>query len=246
VEQEPKQKQTTKHTTKPTHHFQSSRRNIITTRRNNNGPATDILIIDTGGGTQPTITERAWKVTHRHNIIMMMQGYQNKGPPLECPIVNALTKAQIPGWPDPVIFEVNHATLIKDQGEFESLVVPFEMMKHGIKVDMTPSKYGGTNSISICGEVIPYIYDDEKLFWEISKPTQDDLDTLRWIELTPPVLLGENRARRIMKEKKPHNIPWVEWRKRLAMLPDEVVKKTVLEATTQFYMQVENENRSEP
>jgi hypothetical protein len=44
----------------------------------------------------------------------------------------------------------------------------------------------------------------------------------------------------------PHNIPWDKWRCRLAMLPEDVVKQTVLDVTTQLYMSVENENCNEP
>ena len=203
-----------------------------------------VLIIDTGGGMKPTITAKAWRITHKYNITM--SSYQSKAPPQECIVVNAITKAQLPGRTDPVIFEVNYATLIEDEDEFESLVVPFEMMKHGIKVDMTPRNYGGKGGITVDGKVLPYLFDNEKLFWEISKPTRDDMDTLKWIELNPPALLGEERIRRRKKIEKPHDIPWDEWRRRLAMLPEDVVKRTVLDATSQLYMEVENENRTKP
>jgi hypothetical protein len=113
--------------------------------------------------------------------------------------------------------------LIDDNEEYESLVVPFDMMKHGIKVGMVPPKYGGTGGITVEGELLPCCFDNEKLYWHISKPTQDDMDTLRWIELNPPALLGEERIRRRKKVEVPHNIPWEEWRRRLAILPDDVV-----------------------
>ena len=120
-------------------------------------------------------------------------------------------------------------------------------MKHGVKIDMIPSKYGGTGAIKIDDEVLPYLFDDEKLYWKISKPTQDDMDVLRWFELTPPNILGETRIRRQSKKAlMPHGIPWEEWQRRLGMLPEDVVKRTVLDATTQLYMEIENENRSEP
>jgi hypothetical protein len=102
---------------------------------------THVLIIDTGGGVTPTITANAWKVTHTYNVTMSMLGYQSKEPPQECKVVNAITKVTIPGREEAVIFDVNYATLIMDDAEYESLVVPFEMMKHGIKVDMVPPKY---------------------------------------------------------------------------------------------------------
>jgi hypothetical protein len=65
-------------------------------------------------------------------------GYQSKELPQECKVVNAITKVTIPGREEPVIFEVNYATLVMEDAKYESLVVPFDMMKHGIKVDMVP------------------------------------------------------------------------------------------------------------
>jgi hypothetical protein len=61
-------------------------------------------------------------------------------------------------------------------------------------------------------------------------------NALRWIELNPPALIGEECIRRRKKIDVPHNIPWEEWRRRLAMLPEDVVKRTVLDATTQLYI----------
>ena len=107
-------------------------------RRKPNEPQEQVLIVDTGGGTQPTITKRAWKVMFRHNTMISMQGYQSKASPQICAVVNATTKVTIPGREDPVIFEVNYATLIEDDNELESLVVPFTMMRHGIQLDMIP------------------------------------------------------------------------------------------------------------
>jgi hypothetical protein len=122
-----------------------------------------VLIIDTGGGVTPTITANAWKVTHTYNVTMSMLGYNSKEPLQECKVVNAITKVTIPGQEEPVIFKVNYATLVMDNTEYESLVVPFDMMKHGIKVDMVPPKYGGTGGITVDAEFLPYCFDNEKL-----------------------------------------------------------------------------------
>jgi hypothetical protein len=147
--------------------------------------------MDTGGGTTPTITANAWKITHQYNVTMSMSGYQSQDPPMECAVAKAVTKVKIPGRMDPVIFEVHYATLIKDEDKFESLLVPFEMMKQGMKIDMILPKYGGTGSILVDGETLLFMFDDEKLYWEISMPTCDDMDTLKWFELNLPALLGE-------------------------------------------------------
>jgi hypothetical protein len=197
--------------------------------------AQHVFILDIGGGTTPTIAANAWKITHRYNVTMPMSGA----------VVNTVTKVEIPGE-DLVIFEVHYATLIKDEDEFESLLVPFEIMKHAVKIDMIPPKYGGTGSILVDGETLPFMFDNEKLYWEISMPTCDDMDTLKWFELNPPALLGETHIRCHKQQNQPHHILWEEWHRCLAMLPEDVVKRTVLEATTQLYMEVENENRNEP
>jgi hypothetical protein len=241
----------------PLLHYVSKRRRIydhknkkyahesITTRRTSQTQQ-HVLIIDTGGGIQPTITTNAWRVTHKYNATISLSGYQSQEPPIQCPVVNAVTKATIPGRDEPVIFEVNYATLVEDERELESLVVPFGMMQHGIQMDLTPPKYGGKGSITIDDEQLRYEFDDEKIFWKIEKPTQDELDTLKWVELNQPKLMGEMVRRKTKTHAPSSNIPWEEWRRRLAMMPEDVVRRTVLDATTQLYMNVENENRDEP
>jgi hypothetical protein len=67
-----------------------------------------VLTMDTGGGVNPTIMANAWRVTHKCNVTMSMLGYQSKDPLMECAMVNAVTKVQIPGQMDPVIFEVHY------------------------------------------------------------------------------------------------------------------------------------------
>ena len=203
----------------------------------------DMLVIDTGGGRNATITTRAWKVLQRTNHRTAMHGYQDKGPPKVYPIVNAVTKVEIRGKDLPVLFAINYATLLDDPTENESLCVPFDLMRHGIHVDLTPATLGGTGGIKIEDQFLPFEFDNEKLFYNISKPTQDDLDTLEWFELTSPCPI--TTSRRNKKKILPEDIPIGEWRKRLAMLPEDVVRKT-LDATTQFYMETEAENRQDP
>jgi hypothetical protein len=209
-------------------------------------PEIDVLIIDTAGGNTPTITARAWKVTHRTNHRTAIRGYQEKGPGKVCPIVHAITKATIPGRAEPVLFGVNYATLIDDQDEHESLIVPFDMMRHGIPMDMTPATLGGTGGMTVDDEFFPFEFDNEKLFWEISKPNKEELDTLEFFELTSPLpAIINNVHRRPKSEIHASPVPMSEWRKRLGMVPEEVVHRT-LENTTQYYLSVESETRQDP
>eukprot|EP00957_Ditylum_brightwellii_P182530 13904300-Ditylum_brightwellii.AAC.1 len=52
-------------------------------------------------------------------------------------------------------------------------------------------------------------------------------------------------ARRKKKFRSPSNISMNKWRKRFAMLPDQVVDKT-LENSTCYYLNIESENRQDP
>src|SRR4051812_26825013 len=102
----------------------------------------DILVVDIGGGMNATITKRAWKILHYTNHHTTMVGYQDKGNPQVCEVVNAVTKARIIGRDTPILLLINYATLLNDEEERESLCVPFQSMKHGVTFDMTPTSFG--------------------------------------------------------------------------------------------------------
>ena len=68
------------------------------------------------------MTKPAWKVMEDTNHVCCLAGYQSKEYK-KWPIVNAVTKATIPGWDDPILLWINYATIIDDPDEVESLVV---------------------------------------------------------------------------------------------------------------------------
>jgi hypothetical protein len=115
-----------------------------------------------------------------------MVGYQDKGSPQICEIVNAVTKAIIMGRDCPVLLLMNYTTMLNDDQEQESLCVPFQSMKHGILFDLTPTSFGGKGGMKVDDKFIPFKYDNEKLYLNISKPTSEDLDILEWFELSSP------------------------------------------------------------
>ena len=208
----------------------------------------DILILDTGGGKNSTITTSAWHVFERTNHVQEVRGYGEKGEGRTCAIVNAATKAWIKDRDIPVILILNYATLNEDPEERESLVVPFEMMRHGIETDLTPVGLGGTGSMVLQDEEFPFEWDKEKLFIRISKPDEGDLEELEIIELNSPVpdmAMDMNSIRRGRKGRIHNGVTLEEWRKRLAMLPERVVKKTLANCTN-LYFNVEVENRQDP
>jgi hypothetical protein len=89
--------------------------------------------------------------------------------------------------------------------------------------------------------------DKEKLYINISKPTEADLSSLEWFELTAPNpdLAARTRRKRQGPTETPGDLPLAEWRRRLGMLPEDVVRKT-LQNTTQFYLNPSIENRQDP
>ena len=97
------------------------------------------------------------------------------------------------------------------------------------------------------GETFPFQWDKEKIYLNISKPTDADLATLEWFELTSPNpdLAARIRRKRQGKTETPGNIPISEWRRRLGMIPEDVVRKT-LANTTHFHLNPAIENRQDP
>ena len=88
-------------------------------------------------------------------------------------------------------------------------------MRHGIFMDLTPSKDGGLGGMTVEGQFFPFEYDDEKLFLRIEKPTREDFDYYDCIELTSPndtILLNSVHSRRSKKKLVHEDIPIVECR----------------------------------
>ena len=172
---------------------------------------------------------------------MQLSRYQDKSKPYIYSIVNTVTKVELESGRE-IIILMNNATMLTDQEERESLCIPFDMMRHGVMVDIIPIQYGGTQSISVEGERLQCKYDEEKCFYKITKPNKEEIETLPAYEITSPHFYNtSNTAHRTSKLVIPGSIPISEWRKFLALAPEDVIKKQ-FGATTQFYTNVEIEN----
>ena len=135
-----------------------------------------------------------------------------------------------------------------NQNEF--LALPFQMMEYGMQVDLTPKFYpnvegkNGTQSLIIDRISYPLEFDGIKVHVRISKPTQEDYDTLPTIEMTasypfnleidslhkPRRLNNKNiriTQRRMNKISELTGMPMQEWKKQLARAPDDVIDKTM-------------------
>ena len=155
---------------------------------------------------------------------------------------------------------MNQACYYDEEEQDESLCLPFQAMQHGVSFDLTPLNCStpdgnqGTQRIIMADREIPLEFDGRKMFLNIRRPSDDEMELLPSYELTSsnefvPDSMDEVRNRRKMNEqvpsKYPGNLSLDEWRDRLALAPEEVVKKT-LDATTQMAMSVEAENRDIP
>eukprot|EP00957_Ditylum_brightwellii_P133869 10207914-Ditylum_brightwellii.AAC.1 len=80
---------------------------------------------------------------------------------------------------------------------------------------------------------------EEKLFIKISKPDEGDLEELEITELNSPVpvmAMGMNLIKRGKKGKIHNGVTLEEWKKRLAMLSEKVVKKTLSNCTDLYFI----------
>ncbi|MGH7954493.1 MAG: hypothetical protein ACREOZ_00880 [Gloeomargaritales cyanobacterium] len=160
---------------------------IVTNRRLIPDIATqNSLIVDTGGGLYSTVTNKAWKILEFTNKMSEVSCYIPGIKTMQCPTVNAATVARIPNRDEDVILLLNYATYIDDSNQNESLLQPFQAVRHGVSMDLTPLVHGGKQNMVVDDIKLELEFDNEKLFCNIRKPTKHDLNNLEWFELTTP------------------------------------------------------------
>lgn len=162
-----------------------------------------------------------------------MIGYHDKGKPKICKIINAITKVNILGRDTPILLLINYVTLLEDEDKTKLLCILFQAMQHGVEFDLTPTSLGGKGGMRIEDKFFLFNFNEEKLYLNIERPTNQDLETLEWFKLSLPHPTMVETVRRTTKNTTRSCIPIQEWRKHLALVPEEVVTKT-LKATTQF------------
>ena len=109
----------------------------------------------------------------------------------------------------------------------------------------------GQQLLIVSDTKIPLEYDTKKLYIRLHKPSVDEMSTAEIIELmsSKPFSLEEEaediEPARVNLEKVFSRVSLEEWRKRLGFAPDDIIRKT-LEATTQYCLVPEEENREMP
>ena len=220
------------------------------------------MIIDTAAD-QCTCGGSAWIVLENTGQEVRCDGYirgKNGTPGPILPIVSAAT-CITPRDGDPFIAIVHQACYNSDEAQYESLCLPFQAEQHGVTFDLTPrhrlnaSGENGKQLMKVEDRDIPLEFDGLKMYLNIRCPSNEEMDDLPIVELTPdrPFIpdQGEDHENIVTARRKkmknvnrecPGGLPLDEWRKRLAYAPDDVLRKTFL-ATTQLAMNVEAENR---
>ena len=221
-----------------------------------------ILIVDTAAD-QSTCGGPAWTVIEDTGTTLQCSGYL-KGDQIteaqKLPVVSAITCVE-PDEGQPFLFLMNQACYYDHEEQDESLCHPYQSMDHGIRFCLTPrdtlTSEGtlGKQNMIVDEKEISLKFDGRKMYLNIRKPTQEEIDTLEIFEITSPEPFEPesdssyaNLRRRDTKRKYkeyPGGLTMEEWRKRLALAPEDVVRKT-FEATTQLSMSVEAENRVIP
>lgn len=148
--------------------------------------------------------------------------------PLVCQVVNAITKVTLPDGKEN-LFVANNTTLLEDKTERESLAVPYDMMRHGIRVDIVSLKHGGRQGIWVENEYFALHYDEEKTYFTITKPTAEEMDQLEAFELTSPYphVNRIQQCKRSTAVRLENETMMKEWCKRLALAPMPVIEKNI-------------------
>ena len=234
---------------------------IATRRIVNEHEDKPILIMDTGAD-QCTCGGPAWIVLDSTGEEVRCNGWMKGDEKIGriLPIVSAVTCVDM-GNGDPFILVMHQACYYDNPDQIESLALPYQAEKHGVTFDLTPlnrlnaNGENGQQKMTIEGRDIPFGFDGRKMFLKTRTPAPHELRELESFELTSPepfvpdndldeITTRRKPIKRVYK-KYPGGLSMQEWRNRLALAPEDVVRKT-FDATTQMAMKVEAETRAVP
>jgi hypothetical protein len=162
-------------------------------------------------------------------------------------VVNGICKVSLKDSAS-YLLVVNQALLDDDPDQSEALFQPHQLRAHGTIVDDTARRhlgpYGpGLQMFRVDDVTVPLHYDGWKTFLSIAKPTEEDLNNLRRLELTSP-LKYEPQERLVTRRANVivDHSSLLDWRARLGFPTLEVTKRT-LQNTTQLVRTLEAETR---
>eukprot|EP00957_Ditylum_brightwellii_P008873 672459-Ditylum_brightwellii.AAC.2 len=113
-----------------------------------------------------------------------------------------------------VIMVASYVILNEAEDKMESLIILFEMMKHGIHVGLVLQSLGDNGAMFFNDKCFPFELDKEKLFWKISKPSEEEFDKSEIIEINSLVhelALKKGACRGKKKVRGTSDVPLQEW-----------------------------------
>ena len=129
---------------------------------------------------------------HDTGLKVQCDGYlkgQGDGPVL--PLVTAITCVELEGE-DPILFLMNQACYYECSEQSESLCHPYQAMQHGVRFYLTPTDTltpdgeNGQQKMVVEEKDTPLRYDGRKLYLNIRKPTDEEIERLDIFEITSP------------------------------------------------------------
>ena len=206
-----------------------------------------ILIIDSACD-QSIITSNAFITLSRSgqyfHVNGALSGRMESDVALE--VVDAVSKITLSNG-SVFILQMNQSLLDTCPQQMESLLQPHQSRAHGVLIDDCPFHHKridgchGTQSVQILDTTLPLDFDGLKCYFNLAKPTPDEIEKYPRIELTSPM---PYHPKRIYTRRRNTALSQdvEQWRANLAFPTIEVTKKT-LECTTQYVSTVEAETR---
>jgi hypothetical protein len=135
--------------------------------------------LDSGSDTCG-INTKSWIIDNISDRRVNVSGYQGK---IEenVPIVSGITAVDLPSG-ETVILKVNEATISEEDAS--TLFSITQMREYGVEVDDIAKKHGGLSYIKKDGYIIPIQMVDSLMAIKLRKPTKDEMNNCKKIELT--------------------------------------------------------------
>ena len=128
---------------------------------------------------------------------------------------------------------MNYSRFLYYPNETQPLVFPFNMMKHGEKVDMAPMNLGGDKRLYVYEEYLPFYWYNEKLYYNIQKTTEEYLEQLESSEINSSTLnyIKETTYPHQTVNTKCHQTYPSQNGEKLDTIPEEIVQQTLNNST---------------
>ena len=148
----------------------------------------DVLIMDTGADCN-LLSIRAWHVFHETGSTVDLGTRFSEMRAMD--VVHAATVVTLENGQQYILLVYN-GLLDRNPEENESMLLPHDARAHGVIIDDVSTEHfhadgtHGKQCAIVEGTELPFHFDEKMMYWCISKPTPDQLESLPLLELTSP------------------------------------------------------------